>query len=238
MDTNALSAAVEAHQRSAGPATDPLADIPDRPAAPDGEWRELIFQESMVIRPDECARLKRLFDQYVQRGHGRVRPNSRRIDRVWLGGLPRPPGMDENTIVPEGTEKIAYRLSALIQAHNFEHWRFDIPLYPKMCIPSSIVLDWNAAGPGKMAWHSDYTCEPSDRARNLEPKIFAIVQLSEPSEFEGGDLEIYTGRQTVRPKLEQGDMVLFPNFLLHRRHPVTRGARLTAVTMAFGPCWR
>lgn len=58
--------------------------------------------------------------------------------------------------------------------------------------------------------------------------LSATLFLSEPEEYDGGELEIEGpfGAQTV--KLAAGDMVLYPSGSLHRVTPVTRGTRLAA----------
>lgn len=52
--------------------------------------------------------------------------------------------------------------------------------------------------------------------------------LSEPGEYDGGELtiELPFGAQEV--KLEAGAMVLYPSTSLHRVNPVTRGARVSS----------
>jgi PKHD-type hydroxylase len=58
--------------------------------------------------------------------------------------------------------------------------------------------------------------------------LSATVFLSEPDEYEGGELQI-EGPFGVQPvKLPAGDMVLYPSSSLHRVTPVTRGARLAS----------
>lgn len=56
------------------------------------------------------------------------------------------------------------------------------------------------------------------------------VFLSEPSDYDGGDLVIDfpTGERTI--KLAAGSAVLYPTSALHRVAEVTRGTRLAAVT--------
>lgn len=58
--------------------------------------------------------------------------------------------------------------------------------------------------------------------------LSATLFLSEPDEYDGGELEIegLFGVQAV--KLEAGDMVLYPSSSLHRVSPVTRGARVAS----------
>jgi PKHD-type hydroxylase len=58
--------------------------------------------------------------------------------------------------------------------------------------------------------------------------LSATLFLSEPDEYEGGELEVegQFGIQSV--KLEAGDMVLYPSSSLHRVMPVTHGVRVAA----------
>ena len=50
--------------------------------------------------------------------------------------------------------------------------------------------------------------------------------LSEPGEYDGGELVIDDTFGEQRVKLPAGDMVLYPSSSLHRVEPVTRGARI------------
>lgn len=64
--------------------------------------------------------------------------------------------------------------------------------------------------------------------RWLRSDLSVTLFLSEPDEYDGGELEIETefGAQVV--KLDAGDMVLYPSSSLHRVTPVTRGARIAS----------
>jgi PKHD-type hydroxylase len=58
--------------------------------------------------------------------------------------------------------------------------------------------------------------------------LSATLFLSEPDEYEGGELEVdgATGRQTI--KLNAGDMILYPSSSVHCVRPVTKGARIAS----------
>lgn len=79
---------------------------------------------------------------------------------------------------------------------------------------------------GKYDWHLDIG--PGSAALR---KLSASVQLSSPNDYEGGDLEIW-GTPPVDKK--QGTLIVFPSYLLHRVHPVTRGLRRSLVVWATG----
>lgn len=54
--------------------------------------------------------------------------------------------------------------------------------------------------------------------------------LSEPNEYQGGELIISTEFGEQKVKLAAGDAVLYPSSSLHRVTPVTEGERLAAIT--------
>lgn len=60
--------------------------------------------------------------------------------------------------------------------------------------------------------------------------LSATVFLSEPEEYEGGELEIFSGYGPVKIKLPAGSAVVYPSSTLHRVTEVTNGERLAAVT--------
>jgi len=52
--------------------------------------------------------------------------------------------------------------------------------------------------------------------------------LSQPHEYEGGELVIHDPQGERRVKLDAGDLVLYPGSTLHEVTPVTRGARVAS----------
>jgi len=90
-------------------------------------------------------------------------------------------------------------------------------------------------------WHSD-NGKP-EGPRNLVRKLSTTVMLSDPKDFEGGDLEFYNysppGKKnkilkTTEIKV-QGTIVIFPSFVIHRVLPVTKGTRYSLVVWHKGP---
>jgi PKHD-type hydroxylase len=58
--------------------------------------------------------------------------------------------------------------------------------------------------------------------------LSCTVFLSEPGEYDGGELVIESGLEPARVKLPAGDAILYPATSVHRVEPVTRGERLAA----------
>lgn len=62
----------------------------------------------------------------------------------------------------------------------------------------------------------------------IRTDISATLFLAEPSEYDGGELQVEDTYGTHSVKLAAGDLVVYPSSSLHRVTPVTRGARLAS----------
>ena len=68
-------------------------------------------------------------------------------------------------------------------------------------------------------WHMDFGPGPASIR-----KLSFVVQLSDPADYHGGDLEIMKGRETQAMPREQGVIIIFPSFILHRVAPLRTAA--------------
>tara|TARA_R100000541_G_scaffold25015_2_gene34635 strand:+ start:1426 stop:2022 length:597 start_codon:yes stop_codon:yes gene_type:complete len=83
-------------------------------------------------------------------------------------------------------------------------------------------------------WHID--CDTNMAHEPPVRKISMTLLLNDPSEFEGGNLELMApGKTTV---LKQGQAICFASFLNHRVQPVTRGVRQSLVVWFGGKPFR
>ena len=86
---------------------------------------------------------------------------------------------------------------------------------------------------GHYDWHYDVHW---DGKTNSDRKISITVQLSDPSEYEGGNFEF---RDCETPEAKtKGSVLVFPSHLEHRVLPVTSGIRKSFVAWFYGPRWR
>jgi len=81
-------------------------------------------------------------------------------------------------------------------------------------------------------WHMDADVN----GMNEQPvrKISMTILLSNPSEFEGGDLEFMTAGNKP-PALDQGQAIFFCSLIRHRVSKVTKGMRRSLVMWFGGP---
>jgi PKHD-type hydroxylase len=86
---------------------------------------------------------------------------------------------------------------------------------------------------GHYDWHVDIY-PPKD---GFQRKLSISILLSDPSDFEGGELQFkdYEGEKVLT---KQGSIVVFPSFIEHRVAPVTKGVRCSAVAWVSGPAFR
>jgi PKHD-type hydroxylase len=66
-------------------------------------------------------------------------------------------------------------------------------------------------------------------------KLSLVMQLSDPYEYEGGELQLKTGHNDITIPKQKGLVTIFPSFTLHRVTPLTSGTRRTLVVWVAGP---
>ncbi len=85
------------------------------------------------------------------------------------------------------------------------------------------------AGGQSFGAHVDNAIRPvRGRPVRVRTDLSATLFLSEPEEYDGGELTIEGPFGAQEVKLPAGDLVLYSGSSLHRVAPVTRGARLAA----------
>ena len=62
--------------------------------------------------------------------------------------------------------------------------------------------------------------------QSLRTDVSCTLFLSEPDEYDGGELVVVDSYGTHEVKLPAGDLIVYPSTSVHRVEPVTRGARV------------
>jgi PKHD-type hydroxylase len=124
------------------------------------------------------------------------------------------------------------RIADLVLEANSELWGFELG-----GMRESLQYSRYEAPAGGYDWHLDVGSSSLSTSVALR-KISVVIQLSDPEECFGGELELRPARHVVVPELEIGCAVLFPSYLLHRVRPVKQGVRESLVTWITGPPFR
>ena len=114
-------------------------------------------------------------------------------------------------------------MTQVVEANN-AIWNFDL----SSIIDNIQYTEYEGNG-GHYDWHLDI-----GPGKISHRKISIVIQLSDPSDYVGGDLEIMTGSEQVTVPRGKGNVVVFPSFLLHRVVPLTGGNRKSLVLWVGG----
>lgn len=126
------------------------------------------------------------------------------------------------------TQWIFNRLQAVARALNDKVWRFDISAFSE---PLQYTVYRGAEG-GHYGWHVD------QGRLHRRRKLSFTLQLSAPSGYRGGDLELHGNEGIQAGPRERGTVIAFPSYVLHRVTPVTAGTRKSLVAWTWGPRFR
>jgi PKHD-type hydroxylase len=114
-------------------------------------------------------------------------------------------------------------INMVVEANN-TMWNFNLH-----SVIDLIQYTEYSEGGGHYDWHMDIG--PGSISHR---KVSIIIQLSDPSEYEGGDLELWYGGSIIQIPKNKGLTVLFPSFSMHRVTPITKGTRKSLVLWVGG----
>lgn len=121
------------------------------------------------------------------------------------------------------SEWLFNRIADLAIKANSEMWNFDIWDYQDDLQYTSYY-----GNGGHYDWHADLGVGISNR------KLSVVLQLSDASEYEGGELQMNTGGSILNVPKQKGLICFFPSFVLHRVTPLSSGLRRSLVTWLCG----
>jgi PKHD-type hydroxylase len=144
-----------------------------------------------------------------------VRERIRVTRTAWLESI------DENKWIYERVQRIAMAINAMA-------YRFDLTGFSER-IQYSV---YHGSEGGHYDWHMDQAPLVTRR------KLSLTVQLTDPSRYQGGDLQFMACGMIENAPRERGMMIAFPSYGLHRVVPVTSGTRKSLVIWITGPRFR
>lgn len=95
------------------------------------------------------------------------------------------------------------------------------------------VATYRGEDSGFYGWHVDIGA-----GRLADRKLSLVIPLTDPSEYEGGELQLFYDHEPATVDMPLGRIVAFPSYVLHRVTPVTRGVRRTLAVWVSGPPYR
>lgn len=125
-------------------------------------------------------------------------------------------------------EWLYQKMMGMIVEANNSLWNFEL----HSVLDSIQYTEYHADENGHYDWHQDFG--PGWLSRR---KISVTVQLSDPSEYEGGDLEYWKGgpvEYADKAPKGKGVVFIFPSYMMHRVAPVTKGIRRSFVLWVGG----
>lgn len=125
--------------------------------------------------------------------------------------------------------QIWQKMSEAVWQVNRQFFRFDL----RGCYEPAQLGSYGEHDQGHYSWHADSGLETNSVPRKLSMALL----LSDPSEFEGGELQIMHGGEPRSVEQKRGRAWFFPSWTLHRVTPVTRGLRRSLVLWVGGPAF-
>lgn len=172
-------------------------------------WWEDAFTEEQL---DWLQKKAREATDSAQIASGEVNDKVRRSELNWLNKDP------ECAWVFERLAHVAASLNA--EYFGFELTGFGEPIQ---------LTNYHEARQGTYVWHQDFG------SSGLSRKLSMVLQLSDPSEYEGGELQILIRKEPTSMQKKRGLITVFPAWTLHQVTPVIKGTRQTLVAWISGP---
>lgn len=199
---------------------------------------ELLSTWTGAFSPEECDKIVGMCELMAHQRGG--------LHQGVVGGKPNPDGT-RGELNPEvrrvgvlplepdrESDWIHHRISHLTGRRNNDMYQLDLQTFDGFQFSS-----YDAKQLGHYDWHFDMQKEPPNPA--LHRKLSVVVGLTDPDDYEGGDLVFLLGgspdKQT-RVRVKKGDILFFYSFVPHKVEPVTKGVRNTLVTWALGEKFR
>jgi PKHD-type hydroxylase len=132
---------------------------------------------------------------------------------------------------PCGINWVFDKMNTLVGYYNDTEFGFDLVGYEYMQ-----YAEYHTGG--HQRYHTDvrYNFDPAYVMEGFR-KLTVILMLSDPSEYEGGELSLNLSAEfrAEKLKLQKGQVLLFPSYMPHQVEPVISGVRKTLVVWPLGP---
>lgn len=124
------------------------------------------------------------------------------------------------------TEWVFRKLGHVASSLNSQFYRFNLTGFGE----ALQLTNYDQSEHGMYGWHQDYGGN-----RSSSRKLSLVLQLADPNQYEGGNLQIWAGGEPVNVRKQRGLIAAFPSYVLHQVTPVTQGSRQSLVAWISGP---
>ena len=132
-------------------------------------------------------------------------------------------------IEPNADTKLLFdRMQGVAQSLNDQTYQYDLRGFSE----NFQYTVYHGSEGGHYDWHVDHGPLAVPR------KLSMTVQLTDPSEYQGCELQFCAGGDIEIAPRERGTVVAFPSYVLHRVTPVISGTRRSLVVWTTGPKFR
>lgn len=174
-------------------------------------WWENEFTEGELNALREKARAATEPAYIGTNNYASINKDARRSNVSWMNNTP------ENNWVFKKLAHVGAALNA--QYYDFDLTGFGEPLQ---------LTTYDSEYQGMFRWHQDF-------GANVSRKLSMVMQLSDPADYEGGDLELFSPDNPIKIKKQRGLIAVFPSWAFHQVTPVTKGNRQSLVAWISGP---
>lgn len=177
------------------------------------------FKPEFTFTPEECNHVisfaSKMYATKASVGAGKegsYKPEIRRVDSYEIP-------------LNNDTKWIFDRIAAAVSSANHEYYNYEI-----MGITHNLqLLHYKEDEKAFYDWHTDI-----GQGNAATRKISISVHLSDPNEYEGGDLIVNDHGVILNTTKEQGCINMFPSYALHKVTPVVKGERWVIVIWVHG----
>ena len=120
------------------------------------------------------------------------------------------------------------KLSKIASKLNAAYFGFDLTGFAE----ALQLTNYHENRQGTYTWHQDFG------SSGVARKLSMVLQLSDPNDYEGGELQLLTSKDPQTMPKKRGLVIVFPAWTLHQVTPVVRGTRQTLVTWISGPAFK
>ncbi len=203
----------------------------DDVSASGGSWRlEPDNQEEWAWRKDAFAPHE--LDAIIRIANSCEMTRGRLSHGSWISGQ-KPEAQFRNADVqflfPNGlTSWIFQRLTMVVNEMNEGFFGFDLNGFDQ----GLQLTRYSSEDEQHYDWHIDRGMGTGNR------KLSLTLQLSDPDDYEGGELQLRFGKEPMTVSKERGKITFFPSYTMHRVTPVTKGTRYSLVAWVSGPAFK